>query len=168
MSNVDACGPDTQKFCMFTANLTESFVPAGQPRNSGFLVFFLVCFVFFNFVWDNICTKSHKNRVVIVFTSVSRVLCGSCGCVYWKKQASSSVCIGITTLNFRLVLLALWREDVNGAEMVVVFIFVWLFVIHVLHKLPEAASIDVATLKMVDSVLQRNVLPSPFAFVTCR
>ncbi len=95
---------------------------------------------------------------MIVFTSVSRVLCGSCGCVYWKEQASSSACIGITTLNFRLVFLALWRQDVNGAEMVVVLIFVWLFVIHVLHKLPEVASIDVATLKMVDSVLQRNVL----------
>ena len=42
--------------------------------------------------------------------------------------------------------------------MVAVLIFVGLFVIHVLRKLPEAASADVAEVRMVDSVLQRNVL----------
>ena len=41
--------------------------------------------------------------------------------------------------------------------MVAVVIFVGLFVIHVLRKLPEAASVDVTEVRMVDSVLQRNV-----------
>jgi hypothetical protein len=65
--------------------------------------------------------------------------------------------LDIALLNFSQALLVLLGKHVDGAEVVSVLILLWLFVIHVLSKFPDADSVNVSKIRMVDSVLQGNV-----------
>ena len=49
--------------------------------------------------------------------------------------------LGIALLNFSQALLAVIGNHVDGAHVVSVLIFFWLFVIHVLSKFPDAGSV---------------------------
>ena len=66
--------------------------------------------------------------------------------------------LGIALLNFSQALLALLGKHVDGTEVVSVLVLFGLFVIHVLSKCPDAGSVNVSKIRMVDSVLEGNVL----------
>ena len=62
--------------------------------------------------------------------------------------------LGTVLLNFNQTLLVLLGNHVDGDKVVSVLILLWLFVIHVLSKFPDAGSVNVSKIRMVDSVLQ--------------
>ena len=65
---------------------------------------------------------------------------------------------GISLFNFNQTLLTLLGKHVDGAEVVSVLILFWLFVIHFLSKFPDADSVNVSKIRMVDTVLEGNML----------